>query len=157
MGSNVIRNARYLAVGLVVVVIGRMAWDHRNDGWIQKFLRPDGPAKVDIRFDNGSIRDAAVILGQPPGASNNRVVENTPGLLKKCVRGREVVYTDQLCPTGATVTAVNGGNVTVLDANKPKKEERITSQDRRTSLRDALDLSGNENIRDKMMERAINK
>src|SRR3990167_5867754 len=103
MGSNVIRNARYLAVGLVVVVIGRMAWDHRNDGWIQKLLLPDGPAKVDIRFDNGSIRDAAVILGQPLGVSSNHVVENTPGLLKKCVRGREVVYTDQLCPTGATV------------------------------------------------------
>jgi len=134
-----------------------MAWSHRNDEWVQKLLRPDGAAKIDIQFDNGSVRDAAVILGQPPGTSSNRAVENTPGTMKKCLRGREVVYTDQLCPAGAMVAAVNGGNVTVLEANKPKKNERTPSQDRHTSLRDALDLSGNENIREKMVERAINK
>jgi hypothetical protein len=157
MGFNVIRIARYFAVVLVVVVAGNVAWIHRNDDWIQKFIRPDGAAKVDIRFDNASIRDAVVILGQPPSTSSNRAVENTPGTMKKCLLGREVVYTDQPCPAGATVAAVNGGNVTLLDANKPKKDERSPSQDRNTSLRDALDLSGNENIREKMMERAINK
>jgi hypothetical protein len=157
MGFNVIRNARYVVVGLVVVVIGRMAWSHRNEDWIRNFLRPDGTAKIDIRFHNGSVLDGAVILSQPRSSARTFEVENTPGKMKKCTRGREVVYTDQLCPAGAEVAAVNGGNVTVLDANKPKTEAPTTSQDRRTSLRDALDLSGNENIREKMVERAINK
>jgi hypothetical protein len=157
MGSYLIRSARYVIVGLLVAVIGKVAWSHRDDDWIRKFLRTDGPAKIDIRFDNGSVRDAAVILGQPLSTSSSRAVENTPGKMKKCLRDREVLYTDQTCPAGTTVAAVNGGNVTVLGANKPKNEAQTTSQDRRTSLRDALDLSGNENIREKMMERAINK
>ncbi len=157
MGSFLVRSACYVVVGLAVVVITKVAWSHRYDEWIQKFLSSDGSAKIDIRFDNGSVRDGAAILGQPLSTSSSRTVENTLGKMKKCILGREVVYTDQPCPAGATVAAVNGGNVTVLEANKPKKAERTPSQDRHTSLRDALDLSGNESIREKMMERAINK
>jgi len=57
-------------------------------------------------------------------------------------------------------TSVSGGNVTVLPSINPKplrQPEGAQAPSGRSTLQDALDLNGNDNIRDKMMERAINR
>jgi hypothetical protein len=158
MDSYVGRAVRYVLMGIVILAMGRLAWQHKNDAWIQTLFRPDGPAKMVIQFDNGSVRDAGTLPGGKPAESaGNTAQENTPGKLKKCLKGNEVIYTDNLCPVGTKVAAVDGGNVTVLGGSPPKPKVSGASHDGPKSLRDALDLSGNENIKDKMMERAINK
>ena len=158
MDSYVGRAVRYVLVGIVILAMGRLAWQHKNDAWIQTLFRPGGPAKVAIQFDNGSVRDAGTLSGGKTAESAGDVAkENTPGKLKKCLKGNDVIYTDKLCPAGTKVAAVDGGNVTVLGGSPSKPKDAGASHDGPKSLRDALDLSGNENIKDKMMDRVINK
>lgn len=74
------------------------------------------------------------------------------------VHGNSTVWdTDQPCPVNARVGPIKGGSVTVVGATKTKPETQAAVEPGPKALRDALDLSGNENIRDKMMERAINR
>ena len=152
------RTVRVVLVGLALLVFGKIIWSHRGDDWVLNLLRPQGPAKTEIKFDNGSVRDAAVApADQASRAATDSSVKNEAGQLKKCVVAGKVTYTDQVCPVGAKVAAVSGGNVVVLDAQQPKSNDNATAQGKRRTLRDALDLSGGEDIKARMMERAVNR
>ena len=148
---------RYGFVVVLVVVVASTAWRHRDDDWVHGLLRPEGPGKVQIQFDNGTVREPAAVV---PVASD-KAPENLPGQLKKCLRGKQTIYTDQPCSPDAKVAKVDGGNVTVVPSVGAKPTSRLDTgtapAEARKTLRDALDLSGNDNIRDKMMERAVNK
>jgi len=150
------RVVRVVLAGLLIVVMGKLVWAHRNDDWVLNLLRPQGPAKVDIKFDNGSVRDAVVPNEDiPADPVNAPAVRNVAGELKKCLHGRKVIYTDQVCPAGSKVAPVNGGSVAVLESSKPKVNDATGNrQGARQTLRDALDISGGENLKDKMIEQA---
>ncbi len=149
---------KYVLVGLVVVVAAKLAWTHRGDDWVQALLRPQGPAKVEIKFDNGSVRDAALpSADRTSQAARGQTVRNEAGELKKCLIAGKIVYTEQVCPAGAKVAAVNGGNFAVMDTPKPKPGDHTSAQGARKTLHDALDLSGGEDIKARMMERAVNQ
>lgn len=151
------RTARYAGIGIVVLILGKVGWSHRGDDWVQNLLRPSDVAKP-IKFDNGSVRDAAVApLSQASREAMNIPANNEPGKLKKCLVATKVIYTDQVCPAGAIVAPVNGGNVVVLDAQKSSvnANDKAAAQQGRKTLRDALDLSGGDDLKAKMMERAI--
>lgn len=151
MGLNHI--VRYVLVALVLVVLASTGWRHRNDTWVRGLLRPQGPAKTTIEFDNGSVRDTLPRVADDAADRNN-----LPGQLKKCVRKSQVVYTDQPCPAGFSVALVSDGKVSILQSTSPPAgSAKAPSQDARKTLHDALDLTGNDNIKDKMMERAINR
>jgi hypothetical protein len=142
---------------LLVGVVGISAWRHRDDAWVQALWRPEAPPKP-VVFDNGSVRAAA----QPmvPASAAAKGPDNLPGQMKKCIKGKQVVYTDQPCEAGAKVASVSGGNVTVVPSIAPKPAapaQGAQAPSGRSTLHDALDLNGNDNIRDKMMERAINR
>ena len=142
-----------------VTIVASTAWRYRNAQWVQQFLQVDGPAKVNIKFDNGSVRDGQR-TGGPRQASerqNQSSSDNAIGKLKKCLHKDEVIYTDQPCPVNARVAPVKGGSVTVVGATKTKPETQAAVEPGPKALRDALDLSGNENLREKMIERAINR
>jgi hypothetical protein len=158
MNFNLFTTLRYALAFCVVVILGRVAWSHRNDLWVQQLLETTAPAKADIKFDNGSVRDSSGRQAQGLVEPKAKGTINTIGPVKKCVLGRDTIYTDQLCPTGSKVMDVTDGNVTVLQGDKPKIAVPPSSQQNaHQSLREALDLSRNDNIREKMMERAINK
>ena len=150
----------YRRAGIVFLagVVGMTAWRHRDDAWVQALWRPEAPPKP-VVFDNGSVRDSAVPV-QPPASAAAKGPDNLPGQMKKCIKGKQVVYTDQPCEAGAKVAAVTGGNVTVVPSNTPKPATQPQGGQApagRSTLHDALDLNSNDNIRDKMMERAINR
>ena len=147
---------KLVLAGLVVLALGKFAWSHRGDDWVVKLLHPQGLTQSEIKFDNGSVRDAAV-ANEPPAApaSATRSVKNEAGQLKKCVIAGKITYTDQVCPVGAKVAAVSGGNVAVLEAHKPKANAAAPGGQK--ALRDALDISGGEDLKHKMMERAVNQ
>lgn len=152
------RTVKFVLVGLVVVVLGKLIWSHRGDDWVQNLLRPQGLAKLDIKFDNGSVRDAAVANEpQIAPAAASQTVKNVAGQLKKCVTAGKTTYTDQVCPFGAKVAAVNGGSVVVLEAQKPKADHNVAATGGQKTLRDALDISGGEDLKRKMIERAVNQ
>jgi hypothetical protein len=157
MDSVLGKTARVFLGCLFIIILGRIGWNHRNDAWVQGLVRPDGPAKLNIQFDNGSVRDVLPGGELPHGMASGSTPEDAPGKLRKCLRGTKVIYTDQTCPTGMKAEAVTGGNVTVLESSTPKSTTQATPQEGRRTLRDALDVSGNDNIKDKMMERAIGK
>ena len=146
----------YLLIGLATLVLGSTGWRHRNDAWVQDLLRPAGPAVTSIRFDNGSIRDNQPLA--PRNAAADSAL-NTAGKLKKCNGPHGVIYTDQICPSGSKAEAVNGGNVTVIDSGASKTDTAAKADASKTdgpkTLRDALDLSGNNNLREKMVDRAV--
>ena len=148
----------YRRVGIVLLagVVGMTAWRHRDDAWVQALWRPEAPPKP-VVFDNGSVRDSAVRMPPQPKAEGP---DNLPGQMKKCVRGKQVIYTDQPCESGAKVVAVTGGNVTVVPSLTPKASAPTSAgptQADRSTLHQALDVHGQDNMRDKMMERAINR
>jgi hypothetical protein len=145
---------RYLLIGVATLLLASAGWRHRNDAWVQDLLRPSLPASASIRFDNGSFKDGQAQIMHSP---TNDSALNTVGKLKKCTSPRGVVYTDQICPSGSKPAPVNGGNVTVVDSGTTKTETAQSKTDAPKALRDALDLSGNDNLREKMMERAVGK
>ncbi|WP_119964062.1 hypothetical protein [Simplicispira lacusdiani] len=150
------RTLRALLVGFAVLAVASTAWRYRHHELVQAVLRPGGAGGAPIRFDNGSVRDGAprpAASGTDPGLA----AENEPGKLKKCIRGKEVLYTDQACGAGARVAAIEGGNVTVLPsppsaAKAPGRAEPPTG---RRTLHEALDVSGSEELRGRMMERSL--
>ncbi len=152
------RTAKFMLAGLVVLVLGKFAWSHRGDDWAVNLLRPQGRANQEIRFDNGSVRDAAEANApQAAPATVARSVKNEVGQLKKCVTAGKITYTDQVCPYGAKVAAVNGGSVAVLETHKPNAQHNATAPRGQKTLRDVLDISGGEELKSKMIERAVNQ
>lgn len=150
------RTLRTLLVGFAVLAVASTAWRYRHYEWVQGLLRPGGAGGAPILFDNGSVRDAAA-RHAASGTDQGLAAENEPGKLKKCLRGKEVLYTDQACGPGARVAAIEGGNVTVLPSHQgaAKAPERADPPTGRRTLRDALDVSGNSEFRDRVMERSI--
>ncbi|MBK7005317.1 MAG: hypothetical protein IPH37_09300 [Burkholderiales bacterium] len=149
---------RYVLVGVALVVLVSLGWRHRNDAWVQGLLRPPAPAKA-IVFDNGSVRATLPYVAEDAtSAAQQQAQNNLPGILKKCIRKSKVVYTDQPCPDGFSAEQVSGDKVTVMESGaKPSNTNPAAPADPRKTLHDALDLSGNDNIKDKMMDRAINR
>ncbi len=160
MNFDLAKAIRFLLLLIGIVIFASITWKFRNAEWIQKLLQVDDPATVNIKFDNGSARDnppAATIASAPARAQEQGSQNNAPGVIKKCLRGREITYTDQICPSDAKVAPVTGGNVTVVGTPKAKAERSNAAEPGPKALRDALDLSGNVNIREKMMDRAVNQ
>ena len=159
MKIDLSKKTHLLLVCIGVAIVASTAWRHRNAQWVQQLLQVEGPAKVNIKLDNGSVRDVQprVTSEQPSKLKNEPSSDNAIGKLKKCLLKDEVIYTDQPCPLDARVAPVKGGSVNVIGAAKATGENTNAAESGPKTLRDALDLSGNENIREKMMERAINQ
>ncbi|BCO28108.1 hypothetical protein MIZ03_3004 [Rhodoferax lithotrophicus] len=151
------RTVKWGLVFLLLLIIIKLGWSHRHDDWVQQWLVPQGPAKVDIQFDNGSVRDSA---SPNDGAGKTmpklNTVKNEPGQLKKCLIDGKVVYTDQVCPTGAKVAAVDGGTLAVLPAPKATADHLPPTQGGQKRLREVLDISDGQDQKTRMMERVVN-
>jgi hypothetical protein len=148
--------ARYFALfgGFFLFCATLFAYNHRNDDGIVGLLRSNAPPK-EIKFDNGSVRDLARDAASAPKITSAEDAL-APGAMRKCVRKQEILYTDKTCPAGTMFASVQGGAVNVVESNSVPKEKTKSDQGR-DSLRDALYVSGNANIKEKMMERAINR
>ncbi|MFG6466045.1 hypothetical protein [Roseateles sp. BYS87W] len=75
------------------------------------------------------------------------------GALRKCVRGTEVAYTDADCPAGFAAAQVKAPPVNVVPATPVPKASDAASGP--TALHRALDMTRDDTLRDKIMERQI--
>lgn len=153
------KKTHLLILGVGVAMVAATAWRYRSAQWLQQLTQVDGPTQVNIKFDNGSVRDKP--LGDNTEATANptpqRSQENALGKVKKCLRGKEVIYTDQPCALDAKAAPIQGGSFTVMESAAAKTQGTSSRQPGPKALRDALDISGDDKLRDKMMERVINR
>jgi hypothetical protein len=136
----------------VAALAAAFAWRYHDAEVVTRFLHPDTTKPKPIQFDNGTVRQYR-IASQPDGVRQE--AQLPVGSLRKCWKGAEVVYTNFSCPRGfkerpvaATVNVVSGQATT-----RPATREAGTPV--KSSLHDALDLSQDPHLREKIIERAV--
>lgn len=75
------------------------------------------------------------------------------GALRKCVKGQQVSYVNTECPPGTQAQAVTGGTVSVVKATPVAPPASASSGP--TALHQALDITRDDTLRQKIMERQI--
>ncbi len=116
-----------------------------------------------IVFDNGSVRDLAAPAAPGASAPATKVTElSPPGAIRKCVRGDRVTYSNLTCPAGFRERPIKAEPVTVvpavrLPATPPAAAlpGQAPGQNNPRSLRDVLDLKPDEQLRQRMIDRAV--
>ncbi len=131
---------RGLVIGLLLAAVLGLAWQQRAP--LQSWLGTSA-AKVQ------SLADSSSSAG-PAGDAKAR-----PGGLRKCVKGQEVSYTNAECPPGYRDQAVTGGSVTVVPATPVPKPDEASSGP--SALHKALGVTRDDTLKDKMIERAVEK
>jgi len=140
------------SVLLLALAFGWRFWHGMSAQGPDPSARPVAPA---IDFDNGSVRAPASAVARPAGA--------VPGRLTKCVRGSETVYTHFTCPPGHKAAAMGGGTVTVVPGTTRAETAQagrpagtgLPPNGAKASLHDALDISADPHLRERLVERAV--
>jgi hypothetical protein len=117
--------------------------------------RPTAPKP--IVFDNGTVRR---YVAPPMPGSAPLVTTMPPGALRKCIKGKQKIYTDMPCPPGHQELGVSSDRLTVLPSqdsgrSAAKSDAAAPPAERRSTLRDALDVSGNDQNRQRIVDRAV--
>ncbi len=143
---------RSVLVGVALLFLLSGAWRYRHA--VNEWLTPPPPPKP-ILFDNGTVRQYAPPASQPGGKAV--VAALPPGVLRKCVRGSETSYTNLSCPPGFREKPVDGSRVSVVPAGERAAVPAAAAPpgQARKTLNDALDLSKDEQLRQRIMDRAI--
>lgn len=85
-------------------------------------------------------------------ASAARPAGTAGGELRKCVNGSQVTYANVECPAGTQAQAVTGGTVTVVPGAPVAKPAAASGP---SALHKALDVTRDDTLRDKIMERQM--
>jgi len=131
----------------VIMVALSAAWSKREQ--LQALFEPEHVAKP-IVFDNGTVR-------QYIPASASEQSDLPMGAMRKCMKKGEVIYTNVPCPVGHKEQPVAGPPVNVVagQAVQTVKQPAANAYKGTSSLHDALDLSKDGQLKDRIMERAI--
>ncbi|MBB4845605.1 hypothetical protein HNP55_004157 [Paucibacter oligotrophus] len=147
---------RRLAWFVAALLLLTAAWSARNSEFVRGLLGPGEQKAKPFQFDNGTRREFPEPVqakpGQPPALPQ--------GALRKCQRGGETVYTDVACPRGYTQAGVSGGTLNVVRDQAQAAPKAATAASGAASgpharLQQALDLKPDEQLRQRIMERAI--
>lgn len=149
---------KHIFWGLLFMVLASIGWRYKNAEAVQNFLHPQPTQVADIQFDKMEPPSAGPAPG--PGESMKPVSQAAPvarkvGGMRKCKKGREVIYTDGDCPTGSKELGMNGGSLTVVqspsDTATPEKDTP------RPNVRNLLvDPEKDAELRNKRMDRIVN-
>ena len=125
---------RGLIIGLVLLGVVGGAWHERErlQSWAAGAKLPAG---------SGSTSSTAA-----PQAAGG-------GELRKCVKDGQVTYANVDCPAGSQAQGVTGGTVTVVPGTPVPKPAAASSG--QSALHKALDVTRDDSLRDKMVERQI--
>lgn len=150
----------YFIVAALLIGLS-VAWGKRQA--LSALWAPPPPAPKAIQFDNGTVRD----LGLPTDAASAAESaiaarpQYAPGAMRKCFKGQQVSYTNVACPPGHKEAPVAGPPVSVVPGlavakpSMPNDRGTPGGNTGRSSLHDALDLSRDEQLRQRVMDRAI--
>lgn len=138
---------RIIAIAAAILLVLSAAWSKRLQ--LQALFEPEHAAKP-IVFDNGTVRQYS-----PASATEQSVLPM--GAMRKCMKKGEVIYTNVPCPVGHKEMTVSGPPVNVVagQAVPAVKQPSMNASKGTSALHDALDLSNDGHLKDKIMERAI--
>lgn len=138
---------RSYLIFVIAVVSAGVLWKYWDSETVQSYLRPKASSRpASIQFDNGSVREFPV---RPP---NTKDTPPPLGSLRKCQRGSEISYTNELCPPGTREVKMNSGTVSVIEMPKPAPAPANGAK-----KPDGSPDKDEPSIRDKMIDRAINR
>lgn len=129
---------RGLIIGLVLLGLGGGLWHQRErlQTWASGATLPAGAGSGASPTQAGGAKTAA-----------------GGGALRKCVKDGQVTYSNVDCPAGSQAQAVTGGTVTVVQGTPVPKPAVAGSGP--SALHKALDVTRDDSLRDKIMERQI--
>lgn len=141
---------KLLFVALAAIGLS-IAWNKRAD--LQRLVASPPPPPKAIQFDNGTVRQSGSASSPAPSATSSF----QPGVLRKCLKGHEVQYTNIGCPPGFKEAAVAGPPVTVLGSDAPRPAAAGSQASGRARLENALGLSTDKGLKDRIMQRQIDE
>ena len=137
---------------LIVALLAALA----AAGW---YFRDSAPV-------SGLVRDAGKMAGAIPLEKPVRVDKSgaeksaagkAAGVLRKCVAGEKVTYTDEKCPPGSRESPISGGNVTVLPAQRGTPAGEDTAGKAAGAASEPARVKDELNMREKRMEQTVNR
>lgn len=138
---------RSYAIVLGLLLAAAVLWRNWQSETVQSIVRPAASTKLPkIQFDNGSVREFPV---KPP---NTKDTPPPLGSLRKCQKGAEISYTNELCPHGTREVKMNNGTVSVVEMPKPAPAPANGAK-----KPDGSPDKDEPSIRDKMIDRAVNR
>lgn len=142
---------RGLFIATMLTAALGLAWQKREPlrAWLGSVAVPSVPV---------SISEHPVPLLNPanpptPSTAGKPAAEFRSGELRKCVNGQQVAYTNVECPPGFKAQAVAAAAVTVVPGTPVAKPQAAASGP--SALHKALDISRDDTLHDKMIQRAI--
>jgi hypothetical protein len=144
---------RTMAILALLTVVASMVFSMWRSGVIRSWMTttPDKPRA--IVFDNGSIRD---VPGPAASESRKGAALSPPGVLRKCLRGDQVTYSNLTCPPGFRERPVSTDGVTVVPAFRPPEASaRPASGSAHQRLQESLDLKRDDKLRQRMIDQAV--
>jgi hypothetical protein len=138
----------------LLAILGSMLFGFHRAGHFRAWMGGTPPPKP-IVFDNGSVRDT---LPAPASAPSTVTVLSPPGVLRKCVRGDRVTYSNLTCPEGFRERTVSDDKLTVVPAPataKPPAKTATAETRPGRALQGALDVQADEKLRQRMIDRAV--
>ena len=142
---------KYIFIALAAIVLASAGWHYRHG--FSELGASDSIRPKPIVFDNGTVRDYTP-ASQASGAVAQ--IHQSPGLMRKCVKGIEVTYTNFACPQGFKEKTVASDRVTVLtDQRVAQPTQAAQGAGGKPPLRQALDVSVDEGAKERAIERAM--
>jgi hypothetical protein len=151
------------ALGLLALLASVIFSLHRAGHFRAWLAGTADPKPREIVFDNGSVRDLAAPAAPGASAPATKLTElSPPGVMRKCVRGDRVTYSNLTCPAGFRERPIKAEPVTVVPAVRVPATPpaaappgQAPGPNNPRSLRDALDLKPDEQLRQRMIDRAV--
>jgi hypothetical protein len=140
------------AIGIRAILLS-VAFSMWRGGVFRSWLTTTPDKPPEIVFDNGSVRD---IPGPAASSPSRTAALSPPGVMRKCVRGDRVTYSNLTCPPGFREKPVSRDGVTVLPADgNPSATRAQQGAAPHEAMREALDLKRDEKLRQRMIDRAV--
>lgn len=139
---------RSLAIATILLAVLGLAWQKQEQ--LQAWL---GGARASSTWAP-SLSDPLVATRPTAEGATPTSATSRPGGLRKCVKGQQVSYTNVECPPGHQELAVTAAPVNVLPATPVSKPAESSSGP--SSLHKALDLTRDDTLRERAIERAVN-
>jgi len=139
---------RSLAIATILFAALGLIWQKREQlqVWLEAVRASSTSAPS---FGDPLVTTRPAAEGATPTSARSR-----PGGLRKCVKGQQISYTNVECPPGHQELAVTAAPVNVLPATPVSKPAESSSGP--SSLHKALDLTRDDTLRERAIERAVN-
>lgn len=127
----------------LAVLAGGWVW--RDSEPLRGWLHPLRERSPPLPIDAGAARSGGPSSVQSPQRSARA---------RKCLRGNEVLYTNDSCPQGTREQLLSGGTLTVVPATPVESAAAPAAAASKSSVRDLLGAPDDGQLRERQVERA---